>query len=168
MTEASESQFETAPRLYPAPRARAAASVATRLLALALAIGCLALLVVAARLQPSPTGVGSHLALGLQRCQLLERSGIPCPSCGMTTSFTWFARGNLAASFYVQPMGMLIALSAACCVWAGAYIAFTGRPVYRIILMFSGRVYLIGLLGFAIAAWGWKIYLQLNGLDGWR
>jgi hypothetical protein len=77
-------------------------------------------------LQPSPSGVGSHQGLGMQRCQLLDRSGVPCPSCGMTTSFSWFARGNVAASFYVQPMGMLMALSAACCVWGGLYVAI--RP----------------------------------------
>jgi len=89
-------------------------------------------------------------------------------SPGMTTSFSWFARGNLVASFYVQPMGCLLALAAACCVWAGGYVAITGRPAYRLAMMIPGRAWLIGLLGFAIAAWGWKVYLQLNGLDGWR
>jgi hypothetical protein len=34
-------------------------------------------------------------------------------------------------------------------------------------MVISGRAYLVGLLGFAIAAWGWKIFLQLRGLDGW-
>lgn len=138
-----------------------------RLFAIAIAGACLTVLTLAATLQPNHSGVGSHRAMGLQNCQLLDRSGIPCPSCGMTTSFTWFVRGNLAASAYVQPMGMLIALSAAACVWVGAYVAITGRPVHRLLLQLNARAWLIGILAVAIAAWGWKIYIHLNGLDGW-
>lgn len=153
-------------RLYVAPLRRGL-SIWGRLLALAIALACLTVLIIAARLQPSPTGVGSHREMGLQSCQLLDRTGLPCPSCGMTTSFTWFVRGNLPASFYIQPMGMLTALAAACTVWIGAYIAFTGRPVYRLLLQLPARAWLIGLLSFGIAAWGWKIFIHLNGMDGW-
>jgi len=138
-----------------------------RLFALSLSLGCLSVLIIASKLEPSRTGVGSHREMGLQGCQLLIRSGVPCPSCGMTTSFTGFVRGNLVASAYVQPMGMLIALSAACCVWIGAYIAITGRPIHRLLLQLPARAWLIGLLSFAIAAWAWKIFIHLNGFDGW-
>ena len=86
----------------------------------------------------------------------------------MTTSFTWFARGNLAASFYVQPMGMMLALAAVCSVWGGLYVAITGRPVHRLFWAVNGRTFLIAVLGFAVAAWGWKIFMQLQGIDGWR
>jgi hypothetical protein len=153
-------------RLYVAAL-RPTVSRWARLLAMGIASACLAVLIVATTLTPSPTGVGSHRGMGLQNCQLLDRTGIPCPSCGMTTSFTWFVRGNLAASLYVQPMGMLAALACACCVWAGGYIAITGRPIHRLLLQFSARAWLIGLLGFTIAAWGWKIYIRLKGIDGW-
>jgi hypothetical protein len=155
------------PRLYRPRGASAVASPMVRLVALALAGGCLAVLVVAAGLSPSPTGAGSHRGLGLQSCALLERTGIPCPSCGMTTSFTWFAHGNLLASFYVQPMGMLLAVAAAGCVWGGLYVAVTGRPAHRLLTMLPARPLLVGSLMFAILAWGWKIFLRLRGLDGW-
>src|SRR5450432_3468050 len=88
---------------------------------------CLAILTTAARVTPSPTGMGTHLQLGLQKCGWYNTFGLPCPSCGMTTSFAWFARGNLLASFYIQPMGALLALLAVITFWTGAYIAFTGR-----------------------------------------
>src|SRR5688572_14176698 len=81
-----------------------------RALALVVAGACLAVLVTAALLTPHPSGVGTHTALHYQPCDFLARTGMPCPSCGMTTSFAWFARGNLLASFYVQPIGMVLAL----------------------------------------------------------
>lgn len=156
------------PRLYAMRAEHATAAVHVRLIALGLSVGCLAVLAMAARLTPSPTGVGSHRALGLQSCVMLDRKGLPCPSCGMTTSFAWFARGDVAASFYVQPMGALLAAAAACSVWGGAYIALTGRPLHRLAYVLPARPYLIGVLAFGIVAWGWKVFIQLRGLDGWR
>ena len=86
--------------------------------------GCLAILLLAAYLRPSPSGMGTHQqGLGLPACNFLRTTGLPCPSCGMTTSFAWFAKGNLLASAYVQPMGTILALLAAACVWGGFYIA---------------------------------------------
>src|SRR3954470_21837600 len=71
--------------------------VASRLLAIGLAIGCLAVLLMAARLTPAHRGGGSHTGkpLGMYSCAFMDRTGLPCPSCGMTTSFTWFVRGNV-------------------------------------------------------------------------
>ena len=139
-----------------------------RLWAAGIALACLAPLLVAAVLSPNPDGTGSHEALGLARCQFLARTGIPCPSCGMTTSWTWFARGNLAASLYVQPMGTVLAFLAACGVWVGFYVAATGRPVYRLLRVLPGRYLFVPLLGFAIVAWAWKIYIHVHGIDGWK
>ena len=138
-----------------------------RLLALCIAGCCLAVLIVAAGLTPSPHGLGTHQELGLDQCQFLRRSGLPCPGCGMTTSFSWFVRGNLAASFYIQPMGCVLAALCGICTWAGAYIAVTGRPIYRLLGLVPSRYWVMPLLGLAVAAWGWKIFLHLSGHDGW-
>jgi hypothetical protein len=134
---------------------------------LLLGLACLGVLVVAALLDPSPAGTGSHTRLGLQRCQFLERTGVPCLSCGYTTSFTWFVRGNVAASVYVQPMGALLAAVTACSVWLCLYVALTGRPVHRLLRLIPTRRWLLPLLLFVVAAWGWKIFIHLNGMDGW-
>jgi hypothetical protein len=64
-------------------------------------------------------------------------------------------------------MGFVIALFAAAAVWTGGYIAFTGKPVHRLLLQIPGRAWLIGLLSAAIAAWGWKIAIHLTGHDHW-
>jgi len=133
----------------------------------ALALGCLVLLFTAASIRPSPSGVGTHEGLGLRECQFLETTGLPCPSCGMTTSWAWFVRGNLAASFYIQPMGFVLALGAAMTLWGAGYGAVTGRNPAPLLRRLPGKGILLGLLGFAIVAWGWKIFIHLHGLDGW-
>jgi len=141
--------------------------IGARLLAGLIAGGCLALLLIAAHLQPSRQGVATHRALGLPECQFMEHTGLPCISCGMTTSFSWFVRGNLAASLYVQPMGAVLAALCCCTVWVGFYILATGRPVHRLLRLFPGRYLYLPLLFFALAAWGWKIFIHLSGHDGW-
>jgi hypothetical protein len=85
----------------------------------------------------------------------------------MTTSFSWFARGNLIASAYVQPMGLILALMAAASVWGGSYIAVSGRPVHRLLRLLPAGYTLIPLLLVGVVAWGWKIFIHLNGIDGW-
>jgi hypothetical protein len=133
-----------------------------------LGCGCLAMLVTAALLAPDPSGSGTHTQLGLAPCQFKLRTGLPCPSCGMTTSFTYFARGNLLASLYLQPMGMMLALLTAAGVWVGFYVAAAGRPVYRLLRFVPTGYYLIPLMAWAVGAWGWKIMLTLGKMDGWR
>jgi hypothetical protein len=132
-----------------------------RFLAATVSAISLALLIIAAELTPNALGLGTHRGLGLPECGFLLRTGLPCPSCGMTTSFAWFIRGNFIASIYVQPMGALLAA------WAGAWIGVTGRPAHRLLSSALSPRVLVGLLGFALAAWGWKIFIHLHGIDGW-
>lgn len=150
------------PRLEPAVVGKSG-----RLLAAVICLVCTAVLVTAARVTPCPNGLGTHTQLGLLPCQFLLRTGLPCPSCGMTTSYAWFARGNFLASFYVQPMGFLLALLTVVAFWMGLYVALTGRAVYRLLARGPSRYYVPGLLVWAIIAWGWKIFIHLHGIDGW-
>lgn len=81
----------------------------------------------------------------------------------MTTAFAWFVRGHLLESFYVQPMGFVLAMAACSAVWGGFYIALTGRPIYRVLWIIPSRYYVMPLLAWAIIAWGWKIFSHLHG-----
>jgi hypothetical protein len=158
----------TAPLIYSPIPGTSRLSVGGRALALLIAITCLAILVTAALLTPSPTGEGTHQNMGFQSCQFLRTTNVPCPTCGMTTSTSWFARGNWLASFYVQPMGFLFALFTAATFWGALYIAISGRPSYRLLRHLPMRHALLWLMAFAIAAWGWKIFIRLKGIDGWQ
>jgi hypothetical protein len=86
----------------------------------------------------------------------------------MTTAFCHLVRGNLLGSFYVQPMGAAIGLLTAVTFWIGLYIALSGKPAHRLILLIPPRYYLIPLMVLAIGAWGWKIAIHLRGIDGWN
>ena len=140
------------PFIYSPRIERVTLSKAGRVGALLISFGCLTLLLTALHLQPSPTGTGTHTALGLADCAFLKSTGIPCPSCGMTTSFSWFARGNLLASFYIQPMGTVLAVIAVIAFWSGLYVAVSGRAAHRLGLFIRPRYYILPLLCFAIMA----------------
>jgi hypothetical protein len=139
-----------------------------RAIALVVVAACLGVLVTAALLTPNPTGVGTHTALHYQPCDFLARTGVPCPSCGMTTSFAWFARGNLLASLYVQPMGMVLAILTAATFWVALYMAITGIPTLNLVSIVPAKYYLFPFFALAVAAWGWKMLLIARGIDGWR
>lgn len=136
-------------------------------MALSVCALCAFTLIQAARITPSPTGVSTHLSMGFGACTFLDRTGVPCPSCGMTTSFAWFARGNLLASLYVQPMGTVLAVLTVFAFWISLYIAVTGRHVMRLLMMIPTRYWMMPFFTLAILGWGWKIFIHLRGADGW-
>jgi hypothetical protein len=139
-----------------------------RLLALLVAGGCLAILVIGATLQPDPRGVGTHEAMGFNRCEFLARTGVPCPSCGMTTSVSHFAHGNILASIWVQPFGFAFAVLTAAAFWVALYMGLSGKPALRLLRDVPGRYYLVPLFALAVIGWGWKMFIVLRGLDGWK
>jgi len=138
-----------------------------RIVALVVALAAFSVLVLAMQLKPSADGTGTHLQMGFKRCQFLRTTNLPCPSCGMTTSFSYFAHGNWLASLYVQPGGFVLALTCGAIFWAGLYAAITASPLHRLIRQVPGIYSVPIILGFFIAAWGWKIFIHLKGIDGW-
>ena len=93
-------------------------------------LACVGVMALAATLEPSPKGVGTHRELGLAACGFYERTGYPCPTCGMTTAFSHVAHGDLWAAFAVQPAGALGALLCFLGAPVGCYVAATGRAFY--------------------------------------
>lgn len=69
------------------------------------------LLVTAFFLEPSPKGYGTHQGLGLPPCSFKELWGVPCPSCGMTTSWAHMTKLQVTSSFAANPGGALLALT---------------------------------------------------------
>jgi hypothetical protein len=90
-------------------------------------LGLIAGFVLAASLEPDPRGYGTHQRLGLPPCSFQILFGLKCPSCGGTTSFAHFIRGEWFASIQSNPGAFILALLSASMVPWGAYSVWIGR-----------------------------------------
>jgi len=79
-----------------------------------IALGLLAVFAVAIYLNPYKDGKvwfeETHRQLGLAPCTFKDMTGLPCPSCGMTSSFALLVRGDLWHSVQANFVGTLLAL----------------------------------------------------------
>ena len=158
---------QTVPKIYAPPATPIRISLYARVITLAVAAGCIYVIYHAVTLQPAPEGYGTHRAMGFLACNMISATGIPCPTCGMTTSFAWFFRGNLLASAYVQPAGFLLAYVLTMLLPLALYQAATGRPIHRITRLLSPRLFIALGIGLFALGWLWKILIHTTGHDGW-
>ena len=134
--------------------------LARRVVGLIIALPCIAVLYVAA----------NQIEVRDKTCLMVVRTGLPCPTCGMTRSFRASVRGDLAAGFRHQPFGPFLCLITVALAVAGTGQAITGRGV--LIRMCPNRPIdplgilnvqfwpvLVGVVG-TIAGWGMKILLH--------
>jgi hypothetical protein len=152
-----------------APRAIAPAGTTARtrrIVGAVVAIAAAGILGVAAWLEPSPTGLGTHSQImAMPPCGWIAMLDVPCPTCGMTTAFAFAAEGNLAAAAWAQPFGAALAVAVAVALVVGAYTALTGSRVAVLFTRLWGRRAAWGLgLGLG-AAWVYKV-LVYKGVFG--
>lgn len=86
-------------------------------------IVCLGLLLVARMMIPDPEGMGTHQQLGLPECGFKAVFSVPCPSCGMTTSWSWLTRGCWVESLRSNPGGTMLGIV---CTVFGVWMLVTG------------------------------------------
>lgn len=82
---------------------------------------------VAYRLEPDPRGFGTHQRLGLPPCTIRTVFGIPCPSCGMTTSIANVTKGHFREAAQANLSAMLLSLVCAALIPWCWLSAFYGR-----------------------------------------
>ncbi len=128
-----------------------------RLALVASALGIVLVLMVARRLEPSPSGMGTHEQLGLGPCTFMSLFGKPCPSCGMTTSFAWFVRGQFLEAARVHPGGALLAASSLVLVpWllvsAGLGRSWGTQSIYKPITWL-----VLAILAISLLAWTFRM-----------
>jgi len=139
------------------PPVAASSTAPRRLVGAGVAVGAASLLGVAAWLDPSPQGLGTHSQLRLPPCGWILTMDLPCPTCGMTTAFAHAADGNLVGSFVAQPMGAALAVATAIALLLGTYTVATGSRVAALFGRLCNRR-AAWLLGTAfVAAWVYKI-----------
>lgn len=95
--------------------------------------------------QGQPYSMATHQQLGLPECTFKRFTGLPCPSCGMSTSFAFLVRGDLGNSLRANAVGTLLALlcmailpwSLACAIWNRAILVHSmEKALLRIIIVF--------------------------------
>jgi hypothetical protein len=127
--------------------------------------GILAVFAVALWIRPydrdgRPLTIGTHRQIGLPPCTFYQWTNLPCPSCGMTTSFAHLARGDVWNSLRANAVGTLLA--AFCLVLVPWNLACASR----------GRLHFVGsierfltrlVIGFLILLLGrWLIVVALT------
>lgn len=74
-----------------------------------LSLACVALLLFFHSLQPDPKGYGTHESFAYP-CHFRATTGLPCPTCGITTSLALLCKGKLWLGMRIQPFGFLLFL----------------------------------------------------------
>jgi hypothetical protein len=123
-----------------------------------LALGMVTVFVIAARLNPyNPDGsarrLATHRQMGLPPCTFYEATGLPCPSCGMTTSFALLVRGDVVNSLRANAVGTLLALFCLAFIpWALASVA-RKRALFVASLERAALLCVLALLALMLARW---------------
>jgi hypothetical protein len=112
-----------------------------RLILFAVGATIVGLLLTAVFLKPSPDGFGTHRQLGLPPCTMIRFFGVRCPSCGMTTSWTYLVRGRLIASQQANTGGLLLGLAA---MFTGPWLVGTALKG-RWFLVIPREAYVVGI-----------------------
>jgi len=93
-------------------------------------------------------------------CGLKQRYGLPCPTCGMTTSVLAFSQGKVFEAFYIQPAAALLCCVLVIIAFLALFIAVSG-VYFNFIERFFAEVKIkhIILALIVIIAAGWAVTL---------
>jgi hypothetical protein len=116
-----------------------------------------ALLVVARALRPSERGFGTHEQLGLPPCIFLQLTGIPCPSCGLTTSFAHAAHLHWLASLTTQPFGFVAFSLTALSIPGACYLLYRRVAWEQVLYAPATNRVMYALLALYLLSWIYKI-----------
>jgi hypothetical protein len=111
----------------------------------------------------TPLRMASHRTLGLPACRFQEYTGMPCPSCGMTTSFALLVRGDIINSLRANWVGTGLAVF--CMLFIPWSIASTLRGRFLWIRNVEGMLaFLVGV--FTVLMLGrWAIVMLVRAID---
>ena len=119
-------------------------------------------LVIGAGLKPEQAGLGTHRQLGLPACASLEKTGVPCPTCGMTTALANLARGRIIEAWkcnttlvLMTMVGVLVSVWASFSFWQRKLAGFDSwdRPLE----LWAGGMFVIALSTWLIRAAQWHM-----------
>lgn len=120
-------------------------------------------------LQPNPAGLATHERTGLPRCGFLAHTGLPCPTCGATTSASLFVRGRPVRAWRTHPMGAFLACLLILLIPAG-FLSAAARcrwlPWLRRITLPIWTALFCVFLALCLVGWRGRVESYLNGKNG--
>ncbi|MGL4421847.1 MAG: DUF2752 domain-containing protein [Gemmataceae bacterium] len=124
-----------------------------------MALGFVAVFITAAWLSPytedgEPRRMATHRQLGLPECSMITLTGKPCPSCGMTTSFSLLVHADPVHAWRANWVGVLLALSWAAMIPWGIVSAWRGRSWIVRDPELAGMIYSCAVIVLLLARWG--------------
>ena len=127
-----------------------------------IALSCVSgvVLTIARVLSPAPNGLGTHQQLGLPPCFFHKLTGIPCPTCGMTTSFAHTVRLHFYEAFVTQPFGMLACVLMAMFIPISLLLMQRRVPWMKVMTVRGSNAAMYTLIALFVAAWVYKIWIM--------
>lgn len=117
----------------------------------------------AAVLEPDPRGYGTHERFGLPPCSVQLWWGRPCPSCGSTTSFAHFVRGQWGRAIKSNAAAFGLAVTALLAIPWSLTSACLGR-LWRVQDPEWTALILVALYcGVSLVDWAIKLWLGRGG-----
>ena len=161
------SMLKTEPEVVP-PRESDRLTMFVRASLLLMALVLITVFLIAAWLRPydaegKPLRQETHRQLGLPACTFYEKTGIPCPSCGFTTSFAFTVRMHLWNALHANCVGTLLALFCLAFVPWGVVSAVWGRYLFIVSLEKTAINCLIVFVTLMLVRWG-----IIVGLAVWK
>jgi len=107
------------------------------------------------------------IALWPQPCGFKQEHGLPCPTCGMTTSALAFAQGRIFESFYIQPAAALLCSIMVVSAFLAFLVAVFGiyfRFVKRFFVEIKIRHIILALIVILAAGWAVTLARALKGV----
>ncbi len=111
----------------------------------------------AASVKPDPRGFGTHLQFGLPPCSFQIMFEVSCPSCGGTTCFAHFVRGQWLTAARLNPAVFAFAIICAITIpwslfssWKGQLWGIDDPSLFAVWLI-------VALGGFALLTWIFRI-----------
>jgi hypothetical protein len=101
----------------------------------------------------------THRQLGLPECSFKNATGLPCPSCGMTTSFALLIHGDPVNSIRANWVGTLLACFGLLVVPWALVSAVRRRPLF--IVEIDAALVIVLLVFLVLALTRWAIVVAL-------
>ena len=102
----------------------------------------------------SPRSMATHRQMGLPPCTFYDTTGLPCPSCGMTTSFALLMHGDALNSLRANAVGTLLAVFCLLLIPWCLTSAVWQRTLFVRSMERTLTIVVLGFLGLMLLRWG--------------